>query len=125
MTVLDASAILGLVLGEPRARSVLDHLDGASVSAVNHAEVVGKLTSVGMPSPIVAEVIERLDVDIVPFTDIHAVLAGELRSLTAAVGLSLGDRACLATALDLGAAVVTLDRAWVDLDLGIPIIVLT
>ncbi|HSJ72385.1 MAG TPA: type II toxin-antitoxin system VapC family toxin [Acidimicrobiia bacterium] len=125
MTVLDASAILGLILGEPRARSVLDHLDGAAVSAVNHAEVVGKLTSVGMPSPIVVEAVDRLDLDIVSFTEVHAVITGELRSLTSAMGLSIGDRACLGTALDMGATVVTLDRAWADLDLGIPIIVLT
>jgi PIN domain nuclease of toxin-antitoxin system len=40
------------------------------------------------------------------------------------LGLSLGDRACLATALDSGGDVVTLDRSWGGVDLGVPILLL-
>jgi ribonuclease VapC len=39
-------------------------------------------------------------------------------------GLSLGDRACLALAMELKLPVVTADRAWIDLDLGIDICVI-
>jgi PIN domain nuclease of toxin-antitoxin system len=37
------------------------------------------------------------------------------------LGLSLGDRACLALALELNAPVYTADRAWKNLNLGIRI----
>jgi PIN domain nuclease of toxin-antitoxin system len=38
--------------------------------------------------------------------------AGLMRRETRAVGLSLGDRACLALALRRGAVALTADRAW-------------
>jgi PIN domain nuclease of toxin-antitoxin system len=41
--------------------------------------------------------------------------AGELRRRTRDAGLSLGDRACRALAMQRGAAPVTADRAWSSL----------
>jgi PIN domain nuclease of toxin-antitoxin system len=38
-----------------------------------------------------------------------------LRPLTRALGLSLGDRACLALAANLGATALTTDSAWMQL----------
>ncbi|WP_448377386.1 PIN domain-containing protein [Fervidobacterium sp.] len=49
---------------------------------------------------------------VVPFTLEEARLAGELDPPTRALGLSLGDRACLATAARLGITALTTDRAW-------------
>ena len=122
--VIDASAILGLLLNERRGAGVIDHLDDAVVSAVNYAEVISKLAHTGMPTSIADYVMTRLRFTITPFTRRQALLTGELRPRTAHLGFSLGDRACLATALDLATAVVTLDRAWTDIDLGIPVILL-
>jgi len=42
-----------------------------------------------------------------------------LRRLTRTRGLSICDRACLALAKRLGLPVVTADREWVSLDLGV------
>ena len=122
MTILDASAVLGLIQGERRASSVVHHLADAAISAVNHAEVIGKLVDVGMPASIAAGLLPRLHIEVVPFTQRHALIAGELRPVAAHLGLSVGDRACLATALVEGDTAVTLDRAWADLDIGIPIV---
>jgi len=36
-------------------------------------------------------------------------------------GLSFGDRACLALALDLGGRPVTADRAWGRIDVGLDV----
>jgi ribonuclease VapC len=123
VTILDASAVLGLLQGEPRASVVVSHLDEAAMSAVNHAEVVGKLVVAGMSAAMADGVVRLLHIDVVPFNEHHAILAGELRSSTSHLGLSLGDRACLATALVDGSAVVTLDRRWDALDLGIAMVV--
>ena len=50
-----------------------------------------------------------------------ALAAGFLRARTRQYGLSLGDRACLALAMRERAPVVTADRAWSKLDLGIDV----
>lgn len=39
-------------------------------------------------------------------------MAGALREVTRPLGLSLGDRACLALGIDEGAPILTTDRAW-------------
>jgi PIN domain nuclease of toxin-antitoxin system len=62
-----------------------------------------------------------LGLTVVPFTALLAFRAAELRNPTRKIGLSLGDRACLATALELGLPVVTADRVWSKLKLGIDI----
>lgn len=55
---------------------------------------------------------------------IQARDAGLLRPPTRPLGLSLGDRACLALARELDATALSTDRAWAELDLGITVQVL-
>jgi ribonuclease VapC len=124
VTILDASAVLGLIQAEPRADGVLSYLADGAMSAVNHAEVIGKLVDVGMSATMAAELVDRLHIEVLPFTDRHAVVVGELRSRTSRFGLSLGDGACLATGLIDGGQVVTLDRMWAEIDLDVPVVVL-
>ena len=45
-------------------------------------------------------------------TEALAIASGKLRASTRTLGLSLGDRCCLALALEHGAEVVTADRPW-------------
>ena len=124
MTILDASAILGLLLGEDRAGPVVGHLSDAAISAVNLAEVVGKLDDVAMPAHVAADLMHRLNLRVVEFDEEQALIAGGLKRETAHLGLSLGDRACLATGIAAGDRIVTLDRAWARLDIAVPILVL-
>jgi PIN domain nuclease of toxin-antitoxin system len=48
----------------------------------------------------------------------HARLVGDLVAQTRPLGLSLGDRACLALALSLKAPVYTADKSWKKLKAG-------
>ena len=114
--VLDASALLVLLKGEPGSERVIEAItDGASMSAVNFCEVVGKLRDGGMPEEAIYETLDQLELDIVQFDTLLAYLAGLLRPLTKNAGLSLGDRACLALAQHLNLPVLTTDRVWKDL----------
>jgi len=114
--VLDASALLVLLKGEAGSERVIEAItDGASISAVNFCEVVGKLRDGGMPEEAIYETLDPLELDIVQFDTMLAYLAGLLRPLTKNAVLSLADRACLALAQHLNLPALTTDRVWKDL----------
>ncbi len=122
MIVLDASALLAFLFREEGHETVAKVLDQALVSTVNLAEVLGRFARDGH-DPILAR--DRLlagPMTIVPFDDRHATLAASLVPHTAPLGLSLGDRAFLALALERGLPALTADQAWASLALPIEII---
>jgi ribonuclease VapC len=110
--VLDASAVLALMDGEPGDDAVAAVLPGARLSAVNLAEVVSKLAERGMPAEQAHADALSLGIDVVAFDGDLAHDAGALRPLTRAAGFSLGDRSCLALARSHRAAVLTTDVRW-------------
>jgi ribonuclease VapC len=116
--VLDASAVLALLNGEPGAAKVDAALDKSVISAVNVAEVVGKLCESGVPEEAVDRILAGLNLSIVAFDADQAVIAGRLRPLTKALGLSLGDRACLGLAISRKARALTAERVWRQAKIG-------
>lgn len=119
--VLDSSAILAAINIEPGASRVAELLPRSRLGSVNLAEVVTKLVEGGMSDPEVDELLHGLDLNVIAFDTVQATIAGKLRAATRSAGLSLGDRACLALALQLGATAVTADRAWSKVDVGVTI----
>jgi len=121
--VLDASALLASLRRESGAAVVEDLLSGpgATMSTVNLSEVVARLIEAGWSELAIRRDISRLNVDLVPFDATDAFETGLLRPLTRQVGLSLGDRACLALAQRLGLPAVTADRSWTTLQLPITV----
>ncbi len=117
--VLDASALLTLFQQEPGADQVGQHVRDGVISSVNFTEVVAKLLENGMPEAMIREHLRSFELHTVSFDVEQAYVAGLLRTRTMAFGLSLGDRSCLALAMKLGAPVLTGDRRWRELDLGI------
>jgi ribonuclease VapC len=116
--VLDASAVLVLVQGEPGSELVARCIPGALISAVNYAEVVGKLADAGMPGDQIELALSSLGLRVVPLDERAAIDVGLLRPATRSHGLSLGDRACLALGVTSGLPVLTSDRAWSEVDVG-------
>lgn len=119
--VLDASALLALLNDETGADLVGELLPQALVSSVNLAEVVTRLSLTGMPEDQIRDVVALLGLEVVPLDEEQAFQAGFLAAQTHSLGLSLGDRACLALASTVGTAAVTADRTWKDLDVGVRI----
>jgi len=117
--VLDSSAILAVLFNEPGARTVLPILRGALLSTVNQAEVHTRMLESGGRASEAWSWITSLQCEICFFTDAQARVAAELRTISKPYGLSLGDRACLALAIERKATVYTTDRAWKNLLLGI------
>ncbi len=119
--VLDASALLTVLNGEPGAERVIEAMPGSVISAVNLAEVATKLQDRGMPDDRIRAIIEALELTVAPLDGDLAIDTGLLRAGTRSAGLSLGDRACLALAGSLGATALTTDRSWQALDIGVAI----
>jgi ribonuclease VapC len=118
--VLDASAILAVINGELGAEKLTPTLLAHAVgSAVNLAEVQTKLVTRGWNSEEAWEDATSPVREILPFDDEQARMAGDLASQTRPLGLSLGDRACLALGMALKAPVYTADRTWKKVRVGV------
>ncbi|NJR40780.1 MAG: type II toxin-antitoxin system VapC family toxin [Leptolyngbyaceae cyanobacterium CSU_1_4] len=104
---------------EPGGASVEPYLMGAGVSSVNWSEVIQKLLAKNVITTGMQEDFQKLGLTILPFTTEQAELAANLWTTTKPLGLSLGDRACLALAIASNLPVVTADKVWKDLNLPI------
>jgi PIN domain nuclease of toxin-antitoxin system len=93
----------------------------ATMSAVNAAEVQGKLVKLGIDAEAAWEAVIGSVQDVVAFDARQAEVAGNLAIRIVSLGLSLGDRACLALATILELPVYTADQVWAQLDAGIEI----
>jgi ribonuclease VapC len=122
--VLDASALLAVILGEPGQDTVKEALvSGAVLGTVNLAEIVSRLMDKGRTLEEARSDVQFHEFTLVDFELEDALEAARLRPLTRERGLSLGDRACLAVAQRLGLRALTADRQWAGLDVGVEIVV--
>lgn len=115
VTVLDASAVLAFLQGEPGEDVVRQALQGGScvVSAANQAEIIAKCLDRGGDPETIKLILTELDYAVVDVTADDGAQAGWMRRDTRNIGLSLGDRLCLAAAQRLKARVLTADRPWI------------
>jgi PIN domain nuclease of toxin-antitoxin system len=118
---MDASAILAMFNDEPGEDIVRRNLAGSVISAVNCAEVGARLADGGFSDAEIRDYLGSTSLEIAPFDAEQAFASAMLRAATRAVGLSLGDRACLALARQRGLAVLTADAAWIRLRVGIEV----
>lgn len=114
MTVLDASAIIAFLQGEPGAEIVGQalHAQLCVVSAANQAEVIAKALDRGAEPDAIKMILSDLAYRVVDISVGDGEQAGWMRGQTRSIDLSLGDRLCLALAQRLKARVLTADRAW-------------
>jgi PIN domain nuclease of toxin-antitoxin system len=122
LVVLDASALVALLQGEKGHEIVAPMLDSAAISAVNYSEVIAREIRRGAEPVTVVQVLQSLRLNVVAWDESLAAAAADLSDLGWSHGLSLGDRACLATARKLKVRAVTADREWANLPpLGVKI----
>ncbi len=119
--VLDASALIAYLRSEPGGPAIATILPKSVISSVNLTEVVTKMIDEGLSPGQVKEIFTETSVATVSFDEQQAFAAGELRTSTRALGLSLGDRACLGLARLLGVPALTADRKWSGLDIGVEV----
>lgn len=120
--VLDASAVLAWVRSERGAEVVIPHLTSATISTVNVSEVHQKLAQYGVDADRTTTRLRTLGLRVEPVVLEDAIAAARLWPATRAVGLSLGDRCCLALAARLDVPAVTTDGVWSTLDVGVAVV---
>jgi PIN domain nuclease of toxin-antitoxin system len=117
--VLDASGLLAWLQGEPGMDNVT--LEGAVINSVNWSEVVQKAEQNGVAMVGIREELGALGLDLRGFSLEEGQKAAEFYPLTKAHGLSLGDRACLATAFTLSGTAITAEQVWSRAEHGVPV----
>jgi len=115
--LLDTSAFLAWLKNENGAEVVRGIIKESAMSLVNIAELVSTLTKEGYTQADVNQIIQSVSPVILPFNEDIAFEAGLLISKTKEYGLSLGDRACIITALHYNLELYTADKIWVKLDI--------
>ncbi len=113
--LLDSSVIIALLKKEPGWEFVDSVLAHSAMSSVNFCELVSVLARSNIPENEIDEITKDIIPEIIPFSEDIAVTAGKLIPLTKDYGLSLGDRACIATGLVYGMEIYTRDRIWLEL----------
>jgi|HubBroStandDraft_1064217.scaffolds.fasta_scaffold521987_1 ribonuclease VapC len=115
--VFDSSAVLAFLYDEAGAESVRPHLPDGVISAVNAAEVLAVLVRNGVPLDDAHVALQKTKLKVHEFSLAGALkTAAIISSQVRARGLSLGDRACMATALLLNLTVVTAEHSWAGLE---------
>ncbi len=122
--VVDASALLAILCREPEASASSERVFGSLISTVNLAEVYSKTREKGIEEEAIEWVVTGLQIEAVAFDDEMARITGGLRESTRSLGLSLGDRACLALGIRESLPVLTKDRKWQDADVGVEVEIL-
>ena len=119
--VLDSSALLAFIHGEPGGEVVAGVVGEALISSVNLAEVVTKLVERTGSLDLARAALGMANVDVVDFDGVQAEQAGALVTRTRSRGLSLGDRACLTLAAQEALPVLTADRIWATRKLAVEV----
>ena len=120
--VVDASAIVALARGEKGFERIEEVREGSVVSAVNLMEAFSRIVRHDVEPERVHSFLQQAFPNIVPFDREQAETAAIIHARTRKLGLSHGDCACLALGNMRKATVLTGDRAWKQVSLGVKIV---
>ena len=121
MIVVDASALMALLLREPGSDVVAERISKSVISAVNLAEVLARMSRERISARTLVPKLTALGLAIVDFDQAQAVIAGEIREHARGQGVGLADCCCMALALHQAWPVLTADRLWAKLGFDIDV----
>lgn len=120
--ILDASALIAWLGGEPGGEAVEPLLADSLISALNWSETLEALAEFEIGHEQARAALPMIEV--VAFSEPQAALTAALRPTTRSFGLSLADRACLSLAMLRDRTVYTADRVWATLDIGVDVVLI-
>ena len=120
--ILDSSVVLAFIHREPGYDKVSQIIKNSYLSTVNFSEIISKLYIYNFTKIEVEDIIKKLRINLINFDKTVAIETGRLKYSNKQYGLSLGDCACIATAMINHLDIVTADKVWLKLDLPVKII---
>lgn len=115
--VVDASAMLATIQDELGGDYIKEHIERCVISSVNWSEVLQKLSHAGSNIEKIENLLSALGLEVIDFTADDAKISASLWKDCKKLGLSLADRACLATGIRLKTKIITADRVWENLEI--------
>ena len=119
--VLDASALLALLLNEPGKEQVKKALANSMISSLNWGEVTQILLRKEFSTEGVRAALQALGLVIEPLSTEQAEGAAALWNQGKAYGLSMGDRVCVFLGTTKGERILTADKVWAEAFPDLPI----
>ena len=119
--VFDSSVLIAILRQEPGSDVGEQSLNDALISTVNLAEVATYLARNSVPPETINQALGAFPIEVVPFDREQGLIAGCLYPACKSLGLSLGDRACLALAKSKNLPVLTADKAWLELEIDVAV----
>jgi len=110
--LLDTSALIALIKKEDGYETIDNIIANSAISSVNLSELVAVLARSGVSNADIDEIIKDIVPEIIPFCEDTSIKAGKLLNITKTYGLSLGDRACIATGDFYKMEIHTTDKIW-------------
>ena len=120
--IIDSSALLAALYNENSTFNFEEYLPYSIIHVVNLSEVIAVLLRDGMEESIARKVVLNNISDVMNSSVDEAALAANIRVGNKEYGISTGDSFCLAAAKMHKHPVITADRAWSKLDIGLDII---
>ena len=119
--VFDSSVLIAILRQELGSEVGEQSLNDALISTVNLAEVATYLARNSVPPETINQALAAFPIEVVPFDREQGLIAGCLYPACKSLGLSLGDRACLALAKSKNLPVLTADKAWLELKINVDV----
>lgn len=120
--IFDASAVLAMLQDEPGSEMAASMLGEGCITSANLSEVISKLVQKNVPDDVIARVMSQLGLPVLDITESIGERAGYLYAQTHRLGLSLGDRLCLAATLETGLKAITADTLWTEVGQGTDVV---
>jgi ribonuclease VapC len=121
MIVLDASALLAFLRREVGHEVVNAQLGQACISAINFAEALARMSTFGFAPRDLRVQLDSTGLQVIDFDVAQSIVVAEIREPMRKAGIGIADCCCLALGLHLALPVLTADRAWTALDLGVTV----
>ena len=118
---VDSSVVLAILHEEGDWQNYAGSISGQYLASVNAAEIMVSLVQAGLTPDAAGQALRLLGMIIVPFDEQDAVTMAAMQPQLKALRLSLAARACLAFAKRRALIVLTTEKAWRNLDLGVKI----
>ena len=121
MIVLDASALLAFLRREVGHDIVNAQLGQACISAINFAEVLARMSTSGIAPRDLRVQLDSTGLRVIDFDIAQSVVVAEIRDQMRSAGIGIADCCCLGLGLHLALPILTADRAWTTLGLGVTV----